>query len=236
MFLTLIAFSIVTIIWIAFGYELGFGNSISGFIGYPTSIMLHDVGINSITGTIPTYVYIAFQLTFAGLTAALISGAIVGRMKFSAWVVFVVLWTIGVYIPITHWVWGGGGWLMNMGVIDFAGGTVVEICSGLSALALALIIGRRKDRSLLPHNLGYTVLGAGFLWFGWLGFNGGSALTAGGLAASALLVSNLGAAVGLLTWVCIDIWREGKPTVLGAISGGYFCSCCYDSCRGICKC
>lgn len=218
MFLTLIAFSIVTIIWIAFGYELGFGNSISGFIGYPTSIMLHDVGINSITGTIPTYVYIAFQLTFAGLTAALISGAIVGRMKFSAWVVFVVLWTIGVYIPITHWVWGGG-WLMNMGVIDFAGGTVVEICSGLSALALALIIGRRKDRSLLPHNLGYTVLGAGFLWFGWLGFNGGSALTAGGLAASALLVSNLGAAVGLLTWVCIDIWREGKPTVLGAISG-----------------
>lgn len=217
-FLTLIAFSIVTVIWIAFGYELGFGQSISGFIGLPASFMLDNIGINSISGTIPTYVYVAFQLTFAGLTAALISGAIVGRMKFSAWIVFVIIWTVCVYIPITHWVWGGG-WLMDMGVIDFAGGTVVEICSGLSALALALIIGKRKDRTLLPHNLGYTILGAGFLWFGWLGFNGGSALTAGGLAASALLVSNLAAAVGLITWVCLDIWREGKPTVLGAVSG-----------------
>lgn len=189
-----------------------------GFLGHPRAFMMHNISINSLTGTIPTYVFVAFQLTFAGLTAALISGAVVGRMKSSAWIIFVLLWTIAVYIPITHWVWGGG-WLMNMGVIDFAGGTVVEICSGLSALALALIIGKRKDWSLLPHNLGYSVLGAGFLWFGWLGFNGGSALSAGGLAASTLLVSNLAAAVGLITWVCLDIWKEGKPTVLGAISG-----------------
>jgi len=218
MFLTLIAFAIVTVIWIAFGYELAFGNTIIGFIGYPASFMMHNIGINSLTGTIPTYVYVAFQLTFAGLTAALISGAIVGRMKFSSWIIFVAVWTVCVYIPITHWVWGGG-WLMEMGLIDFAGGTVVEICSGLSALALALIIGKRQDQSLLPHNLGYTVLGAGFLWFGWLGFNGGSALSANGLAASALLVSNLAAAVGLITWVCLDTIKEGKPTVLGAVSG-----------------
>ncbi|KZX16080.1 ammonia channel precursor [Methanobrevibacter cuticularis] len=218
MFLTLIAFAVVTIIWTIFGYQLAFGESIIGFIGYPTNLLMHGIGVNSITGTIPTIVFIAFQLTFAGLTAALISGAIIGRMKFSAWILFIVAWLIAVYIPLVHWVWGGG-WMMDMGVIDFAGGTVVEICSGISALVLALIIGDRKDKSLLPHNLGYTVLGASFLWFGWMGFNGGSALAANGLAASALFVSNLAAAVGLLTWVCLDILKEGKPTVLGALSG-----------------
>jgi Amt family ammonium transporter len=218
MFLTLIAFAIASVIWLVYGYQLAFGESISGFIGYPTNLLLEGISINSMTGTIPTYVFIGFQLTFMGITAALVSGAVIGRMKFSSWIIFITAWMTIVYIPLVHWVWGGG-WLTQLGVADFAGGTVVETCSGLSALALAFLVGKRKDQSLLPHNLGYTVLGAGFLWFGWMGFNGGSALAANGLAGSALLVSNLAAAVGLLTWVVIDAIKEGKPTVLGAISG-----------------
>ncbi|MDR3290814.1 MAG: ammonium transporter [Methanobrevibacter sp.] len=218
MFLTLIAFSIVSIIWIVYGYQLAFGSTINGLIGNPFNLFLSGIGINDLHGTIPTVVYIAFQLTFAGITASLVSGAVVGRMKFSAWIIFISLWMTTVYIPIAHWVWGGG-WLQEMGVIDFAGGTVVETCSGLSALAVAILVGKRKDQTLLPHNLGYTVLGAGFLWFGWMGFNGGSSLAANGLAGMALLTSNTAAAVGLITWVIIDTIHDGKPTILGALSG-----------------
>ena len=176
------------------------------------------IGIDDVTGTIPTILFAAFQLTFAGLTAALISGSIVGRMKASSWMIFIIAWITLVYIPIAHWVWGGG-WLMQMGALDFAGGTVVHINSGVTALVLALVLGKRKDTSLLPHNLGYSILGAGFLWFGWMGFNGGSALAANGLAASAILVSNVAAAVAMITWILIDTYRIGKPTVLGAITG-----------------
>ena len=220
MFLTFIAFSIASVIWVAYGYPFAFGDvSINGLISQPAHFFMSGIGINDLTGSIPTILFIVFQLTFAGLTAALVSGAIVGRMKTSAWMIFIIAWVSLVYIPIAHWVWGGG-WLMQMGALDFAGGTVVHINSGVTALALALVLGKRKNPSLLPHNLGYSVLGAGLLWFGWMGFNGGSALAANGLAASAILVSNVAAATALITWVLIDTVKIGKPTMLGAITGG----------------
>ena len=220
MFLTFIAFSIASVIWVAYGYPFAFGDvSINGLISQPAHFFMTGIGINDLTGSIPTILFIVFQLTFAGLTAALVSGAIVGRMKTSAWMIFIIAWVSLVYIPIAHWVWGGG-WLMQMGALDFAGGTVVHINSGVTALALALVLGKRKNPSLLPHNLGYSVLGAGLLWFGWMGFNGGSALAANGLAASAILVSNVAAATALITWVLIDTVKVGKPTMLGAITGG----------------
>lgn len=219
MFLTLIAFAIASIVWIVFGYQVAFSqSSFFGLIGIPSQIMMEGIGINHLTGSIPTIVFVAFQLTFAGLTAALISGSVVGRMKISSWMVFITIWVVLVYVPLVHWIWGGG-WLMNLGALDFAGGVAVEVNSGFSALALALVLGKRKDTSLLPHNLGYSILGAGFLWFGWMAFNGGSALAANGLAGSAILVSNTAAAIALITWIIIDIIKIGKPTVLGAITG-----------------
>ncbi len=219
MFLSLIAFAIASIIWVAYGYQIAFApSSINGLIGAPVNFFLEGIGVNTLTGTIPTLVFVGFQLTFAGLTAAIVSGSIVGRMKTSTWILFTILWVSLVYVPVCHWIWGGG-WLMNMGAIDFAGGVAVEVNSGFSALALALVLGKRKDISLLPHNLGYSILGAGFLWFGWMGFNGGSALAANGLAGSAILISNTAAAVAMITWVILDVIKLGKPTVLGAITG-----------------
>ena len=220
MFLTFIAFSIVSILWVIFGYQISFGEpSLYGFIGSPANLFLKGIGLNDLTGTIPTLLFVMFQGAFAGLTAALISGALVGRMKTKAWVIFITIWACLVYFPIAHWVWGGG-WLMQMGALDFAGGTVVHINSGVSALAVALVLGKRKDTSLIPHNLGYAVLGAALLWFGWMGFNGGSGLAADGLAANAIIVSNVAAATALIVWTILDTVIVGKPTVLGAISGG----------------
>lgn len=218
-FLTFIAFSIISVIWVIFGYQFAFGNDISGLIGSPTNFFLQGIGLEDLNGTIPTLLFVMFQCAFAGLTCAIMSGALVGRMKTKAWVIFVPLWAILVYVPIAHWVWGGG-WLMQMGALDFAGGTVVHINSGISALAVALVLGKRKDTSLIPHNLGYAVLGAALLWFGWMGFNGGSGLAADGLAANAIIVSNVAAAMGLIVWTILDTYIVGKPTVLGAISGG----------------
>lgn len=218
MFLTFIGFSIASIIWVLFGYEAAFGQSLGGIIGIPSSLLLSGIGLDTLSGSIPELLFVVFQLTFAGLTAALISGAVVGRMKFTAWIVFVAIWVSLVYVPIAHWVWGGG-WLMQLGALDFAGGTVVHINSGVSALALVLVLGKRINSSLLPHNLAYAILGAGFLWFGWMGFNGGSVLAADGLAASAILVTNIATAAALLVWVILDIIKIGKPTMLGAISG-----------------
>ncbi len=219
MFLSFIAFSILSVIWVIFGYQFAFGEpSLYGFIGSPTNFLLKGIGLNDLTGSIPTLVFIMFQCAFAGLTAALISGALVGRMKIKAWVIFVPIWACLVYIPIAHWVWGGG-WLMQMNALDFAGGTVVHINSWVSALAVALVLGKRKDTSLIPHNLGYAVLGAALLWFGWMGFNGGSGLAADGLAANAIIVSNVSAATALIVWTILDTYIVGKPTVLGAISG-----------------
>ncbi|MGI6448084.1 MAG: ammonium transporter [Methanobrevibacter boviskoreani] len=217
-YLTFIAFSVASIIWVCYGYSFAFGSTINGLIGAPANLFMTGMGVNDLNGTIPALLFVIFQLTFCGLTAALISGGVVGRMKTSAWVAFVILWVTLVYVPVAHWVWGGG-WLMEMGALDFAGGTVVHIDSGVSALALALVLGPRKDTTLLPHHLGYSVIGAAFLWFGWLGFNGGSGLAANGLAANAILVTNVAAAVALVTWIVIDKVKVGKPTVLGAISG-----------------
>lgn len=219
MFLTFIAFSIFSIIWVVFGYSVSFGEpSLWGFIGQPANFFLQGIGINDLSGTIPTLLFVVFQLAFAGLTAALVSGALVGRMKTKAWVIFITIWACIVYLPIAHWVWGGG-WLMNLGALDFAGGTVVHINSGITALAVALVLGKRKDTSLIPHNLGYAVLGAGLLWVGWMGFNGGSGLGANGLAANAIIVSNIAATMALIVWTILDTIIVGKPTVLGAISG-----------------
>ena len=217
-FLTFIAFSIISIIWVIFGYQFAFGSDVSGLIGAPTNFFLQGIGLDDLTGTIPTLLFVMFQCAFAGLTCAIMSGALVGRMKTKAWVIFVPIWACLVYVPIAHWVWGGG-WLMQMGALDFAGGTVVHINSGISALAVALVLGKRKDATLIPHNLGYAVLGAALLWFGWMGFNGGSGLAADGLAANAIIVSNVAAAVGLVVWTILDTYVVGKPTVLGAISG-----------------
>ena len=216
-FLTFIAFSIISVIWVIFGYQFAFGADINGFIGSPTNFFLQGIGLDDLTGSIPTLLFVMFQCAFAGLTCAIMSGALVGRMKTKAWVIFTILWICLVYVPIAHWVWGGG-WLMQMGALDFAGGTVVHINSGISALAVALVLGRRKNISV-PHNLGYAVLGAALLWFGWMGFNGGSGLAANGLAANAIIVSNVAAAMGLIVWTMIDTYLVGKPTVLGAISG-----------------
>ena len=217
-FLTFIAFSIISVIWVIFGYQFAFGTDINGLIGAPTNFFLQGIGLDDLNGTIPTLLFVMFQCAFAGLTCAIMSGALVGRMKTKAWVIFVPLWTILVYVPVAHWVWGGG-WLMQMGALDFAGGAVVHINSGISALAVALVLGKRKNSALIPHNLGYAVLGAALLWFGWMGFNGGSGLAADGLAANAIIVSNVAAATGLIVWTMIDVAKIGKPTVLGAISG-----------------
>ena len=217
-FLTFIAFSIISVIWVIFGYQFAFGTDINGLIGAPANFFLQGIGLDDLNGTIPTLLFVMFQCAFAGLTCAIMSGALVGRMKTKAWVIFVPLWTILVYVPVAHWVWGGG-WRMQMGALDFAGGAVVHINSGISALAVALVLGKRKNSALIPHNLGYAVLGAALLWFGWMGFNGGSGLAADGLAANAIIVSNVAAATGLIVWTMIDVAKIGKPTVLGAISG-----------------
>ena len=217
-FLTFIAFSIVSVLWVIFGYQFAFGSDVSGLIGSPTNFFLHGIALDDLTGTIPTLLFVMFQCAFAGLTVALISGALVGRMKTKAWVIFTLLWISLVYIPVAHWVWGGG-WLAQLGALDFAGGAVVHMNSGAAALAVALVLGKRKDTSLIPHNLGYAVLGAALLWFGWMGFNGGSGLAADGLAANAIIVSNVAAALGLIVWTALDTYVVGKPTVLGAISG-----------------
>ncbi|MDP3066456.1 MAG: ammonium transporter [Methanobacteriaceae archaeon] len=222
MFMSLIAFAITSIIWVLYGYQFAFGtDTLIGFIGNPSNLLFNGIGVDqlaTLAPTIPETVYIAFQMTFAAITIALISGAVVERMKFSSWMAFVVLWVSLVYVPIAHWVWGGG-WLAQLGALDFAGGTVVHINSGIAALALILLLGKRKDTKLLPHNLGYSVIGAALLWFGWFGFNAGSALTAGGLAGSAFIVTNTSAAAAMISWIIIDYIKTGKPTILGGISG-----------------
>jgi Amt family ammonium transporter len=195
---------------------------VSGLIGAIQNPFFNGVlesqTLASLAPTIPTGLFAIFQMTFAAITVALISGAIVERMKFSAWLAFVPIWLILVYVPIAHWMWGGG-FLAQLGALDFAGGIVVHLSSGLAALALVLLLGVRKDMRLLPHHLGYTVIGAGLLWFGWFGFNAGSALGANNVAVSAMIVTNISAAVGLLTWMLMDKINTGKPTLLGALSG-----------------
>ena len=217
------AMAIVSIQWVVIGYSLCFGKDFAGFIGGFQFLGLQGVGFlpnANYAATIPQSLFMLFQLMFAIITPAIISGAIAERMKFFAFSVFILLWSLIVYDPITHWVWGAGGWLRNLGVLDFAGGNVVEISSGISALVAAIVIGRRKKlKTITPHNIPMTMLGAGILWFGWFGFNAGSALAINGVALNAFITTNTSAAAGIIAWSICEIASRGKVTSLGIASG-----------------
>ena len=214
---------LASIIWFAFGYSLAFGDggSMNAYIGNLDNIFLGKLTEDSMAGDIPESVFAMFQMTFAIITPALIVGAFAERMRFSAMLLFSGLWLVVVYAPITHWVWGGG-WLGEMGLLDFAGGTVVHITAGVGALVAALVLGNRKGfprQAMPPHNLTMTVTGAGMLWVGWFGFNGGSALAANGDAGMAMLVTHISAAAGSLSWMMMEWTKHGKPSVLGIVTG-----------------
>ena len=214
------ALGIITLQWVVIGYSLSFGSDAGGgFIGGFEYAFLNGVGLEPQEGsTIPHILFMAFQMMFAIITPALISGAIAERMKFSAYIVFIILWATLVYDPICHWVWGPDGWLGARGALDFAGGTVVHLSSGMAALVCALLIGRRK-RPGPPHNLTLTMLGAGMLWFGWFGFNAGSALASNENAALALVNTHIAAGAAALSWAVVEWFKQGKPTALGVASG-----------------
>lgn len=222
---SVMAMAVISIQWVLIGYTLTFGPSIGGIIGSLKFIGLSGVGIlpnADYAATIPHLVFMAFQMMFAVITPALIFGSVAERMKFKAFLIFLVLWAFFVYDPLAHWVWGVGGWLRTLGALDFAGGLVVHISAGITALVAALMIGKRRgypDEPMPPHSLPLTVLGAGLLWFGWFGFNAGSALAANGLAAYAFVNTNTATAAAILAWVFVEWLHHGKPTVLGAASG-----------------
>jgi Amt family ammonium transporter len=214
---------LASIIWFAFGYSLAFGDggSMNAWIGNLDNLLMGNIKEESMAGDIPESVFSLFQMTFAVITPALIVGAFAERMRFSSMLVFSALWLIAVYSPVTHWVWGGG-WLGEMGLLDFAGGTVVHITAGVAALVAALVLGNRKgfpQQAMPPHNLTMTVTGAGMLWVGWFGFNGGSALAANGDAGMAMLVTHISAAAGSLAWMTMEWVKYGKPSVLGIVTG-----------------
>jgi Amt family ammonium transporter len=211
--------------WVLFGYSLAFGPDIAGFIGDLSYVGLRGVEaepFKTYSETIPHQAFMVFQAMFAIITAALIIGAWVERFKFSTFLVFILLWSTLVYDPVAHWVWGDNGWLKGLGALDFAGGTVVHINAGIAALAAALVIGKRRgygSEAFIPHNLPMTVLGAGLLWFGWFGFNAGSALAANGLAAVAFVNTHFATCAAALGWMIIEWLIRGKPTMLGVASG-----------------
>jgi Amt family ammonium transporter len=224
------AIGIVTVVWVAIGYSLAFGKTHGGFIGGLDYPFLKGVGFDVRKGqTIPHLLFMAFQLMFAIITPALISGAYAERLKFSTYVVFTALWSLLVYSPVCHWVWGADpetgdlvGFLAKRGALDFAGGTVVHMTAGISALVFAIILGKRAgypERKAPPHNLTMTLLGAGLLWFGWFGFNAGSALSSSGLASLAFVNTHIAAAVGAVSWASVEWIRHGKPSSLGVASG-----------------
>jgi len=213
-----VTYCIVSVLWVIYGYTFAFGPDIGGIIGNPKNLFLSGIGVNSLTGTIPEYIFIVFQMTFAAITVALASGAFIERMKFSAWVLFTVLWFSLAYLPIAHWVWGGG-FLAELGALDFAGGTVVHINAGIGALVGALILGKRREVALKPSNLTLVITGAGLLWFGWFGFNAGSAVASNGLAGVAFINTNTATAIAALSWMFIEWMHTRKPTLLGLASG-----------------
>jgi Amt family ammonium transporter len=212
------AYTIASVVWVIYGYTLAFGTDIGGVIGSPAKLFLSGVDIKSLQGTIPELLFVAFQGTFASITLALISGSYIDRMKFSAWLLFSILWVSLVYVPVAHWVWGNG-FLAKLGALDFAGGTVVHINAGIAGLVGALILGKRKDNALIPSNLPMVVIGTGLLWFGWFGFNAGSAVASNALASVALLNTNVATAVAALSWMFVEWLHAKKPTVLGLASG-----------------
>ncbi len=216
--MSFVAFSIVSITWLAVGYSIAYGDDIAKFIGNPFQY-LFGRGISGIGDAgYPALLDVMFQLTFATITTALVSGSLVGRMKFSAWIIFCVLWSIIVYPPIAHWVWGGG-FLSEHGALDFAGGTVVHINAGIAGLVAALILGKRKEPQLIPNNVPLVALGAGILWFGWFGFNAGSALAADTIAVYAMLNTTIATSAAVLAWMFTEWMSAGKPTVVGISSG-----------------
>ncbi len=216
---------VISLQWMLFGYSLAFGPDFHGIIGSLDWMGLAGVGATpnpDYSGAIPHYAFIIFQAMFAIITPALIIGAYAERVKFSAFLVFTLLWTTLVYDPLAHWVWGVGGWMRTLGALDFAGGIVVHVSSGISALVLALLLGKRigyNHKPIRPHNLPFTVLGAALLWVGWFGFNAGSALAADGLAANAFVTTHIATAAAGITWALIEWWYSGTPTILGAATG-----------------
>ena len=215
---------LASLVWLVAGYALAFGDGggANAYIGGLDKAFLRGVGVNAMAGDIPESVFFMFQMTFAVITPALIVGAFVERMKFAAVILFTLLWLLFVYSPVTHWVWGSGGWLLEMGVRDFAGGLVVHTTAGVSALVIAVVLGSRRGfpgESKPPHNPGMTMMGACMLWVGWFGFNAGSALTAGGGAGMAMTVTHIAAATASLTWMAIEWARHGKPSLVGLVTG-----------------
>lgn len=211
---------LMSLLWLIIGYSLAFADG-NDWVGGLSKVMFAGIGEDTLSGNIPESLFATFQMTFAVITPALMVGAFAERMKFSAMLIFSAIWMLVVYAPVTHWVWGGG-WLAKLGLLDFAGGTVVHITAGVGALVAALVIGNRKGfpgTPMLPHNLTLTVTGAGMLWVGWFGFNAGSALAANGDAAMAMLVTHISASAGALTWMTIEWVRFGKPSVLGIVTG-----------------
>ncbi len=220
-----IALGVITIQWVLYGYSLAFGPDIGGVIGSLDWIGLRGVGLDphpDYSPTVPHQAFMIFQMMFAVITPALITGAFAERFKFKTYLVFLILWATFVYDPLAHWVWGVGGWIKELGALDFAGGLVVHISSGVAALAATLVVGKRKgygEEPMPPHNLTMTLLGAALLWFGWFGFNGGSAIASGSLAASAFVVTHISTASAALSWMMAEWLHRGSPTVLGAASG-----------------
>ena len=209
-----------TFLWLVAGYSLAFGEG-NSWIGDFSKAMMMGIDRDTLSGTIPESLFMMFQMTFAIITPALIVGGFAERMKFSAMLLFSAIWLMLVYVPVTHWVWGGG-WLGEMGLYDFAGGTVVHITAGVAAIVAAVVMGPRRgfpETAMMPHNMTMTIAGAGMLWVGWFGFNGGSALAADGNAAMAILVPHISAAMGTITWLFIEWYRFGKPSALGAVTG-----------------
>ncbi len=219
--MTLAAAGIVSVQWVLVGYTFAFdaGTPLLGGLRY---LGLNNVGLDANTtyaATIPHGAFVAFQAMFAAITVALISGAVIERIRFRAWLAFALAWTTLVYDPLAHWIWGEGGWLRSLGALDFAGGTVVHVSAGTAALVAAGMLGRRRDATQVPHNVPFTMLGAGLLWFGWFGFNAGSSLAANGVAANALLTTHSAAAASLVMWMVLDIRRTGTSTAVGAATG-----------------
>lgn len=218
---SLSAAAVVSVLWVIIGYSLAFGEG-GAFLGDMSKFMLSGITKDSLSGTIPEILFVIFQMTFAIITVAIISGSVAERMKFSAWLTFIAIWVVVVYAPITHWVWATTGWLFGKGALDFAGGTVVHINSGVAGLVLAYMLGKRMGlgrESMAPHNLVLTVIGASLIWVGWFGFNGGSALGANGSAGYALVTTQVAAAAAALSWLLVERIVRGKGSVLGGASG-----------------
>jgi Amt family ammonium transporter len=223
---TLTIFSVVSLIWAFWAYSLSFSPSVDGLIGNLSNAFMMGVGAQpnpAYSGVIPALLFFAFQLKFAGITPALMIGAFAERISFKALLIFIVLWTTLIYSPVANWVWGQTGWLHSLGVIDFAGGLVVHLTAGVSAVAAAIVLGRRsgidKKREIRPNNIPFVILGAAILWFGWFGFNGGSALAADDIAVQAIVNTNMAAAAAAVSWMLMDWWRRGKPSAVGIAVG-----------------